>query len=352
MLRILACCVALLVCSLAQAEGEGTNNAPREPDIDALGNIQQKIVHRMNADGVSHLVAPPWSKGSFVTNQPTAGSTAATSTISYHGGPVMPTISAVYLIWYGNWNQANGSDTPQGQQIIRDALFGLSQGNAYSPITTGAIGTYSSSSGVSVTQISSAAQSEIADNYSQGRSLSDSGVLRVLKNAIAKGLGAVNGQPTAHSDAVYLVLSSTDVAETSGFCSRYCGWHTYTTTFGSTTPVKYAFVGNANRCLSACAAQVISPNGNAGVDAMVSVIAHEMEEAATDPLLNAWYDSRGSENADKCAWTFGSSQVQLPSGAYYNVTLPASSTPARNYLVQRALGQSTSKCYVNSSGGQ
>ena len=38
---------------------------------------------------------------------------------------------------------------------------------------------------------------------------------------------------------------------------------------------------------------------------MASIIAHELEEAATDPDLNAWYDRRGDENADKCAWTFG-----------------------------------------------
>ena len=30
-----------------------------------------------------------------------------------------------------------------------------------------------------------------------------------------------------------------------------------------------------------------------------------LEETATDPDLNAWYDRRGYENADKCAWTFG-----------------------------------------------
>ena len=36
-----------------------------------------------------------------------------------------------------------------------------------------------------------------------------------------------------------------------------------------------------------------------------SIIAHELEEAVTDPDLNAWYDQRGYENADKCAWTFG-----------------------------------------------
>jgi hypothetical protein len=34
------------------------------------------------------------------------------------------------------------------------------------------------------------------------------------------------------------------------------------------------------------------------------VSGHELSEVLTDPQLNAWYDQRGSENADKCAWTF------------------------------------------------
>ncbi len=73
------------------------------------------------------------------------------------------------------------------------------------------------------------------------------------------------------------------------------------------TNIKYSFVGNANRCLNACCGQTTGPNGNAGVDGMVSVIAHELEETNTDPNLNAWYDANGAEDADKCAWTFGQS---------------------------------------------
>ena len=66
---------------------------------------------------------------------------------------------------------------------------------------------------------------------------------------------------------------------------------------------------------------------------MVSVIAHELEEATTDPDLNAWYDGGGAENADKCAWTFGQSQYQvLPNGAWANMHLGA-----RDYLIQRNL---------------
>ena len=32
----------------------------------------------------------------------------------------------------------------------------------------------------------------------------------------------------------------------------------------------------------------------------------------TDPRGNAWYDSQGAENADKCAWTFGSALRDVP----------------------------------------
>src|SRR4051794_16722636 len=53
----------------------------------------------------------------------TAGSTGQiTPIISYHGGPVMGNVTP-YLIWYGNWNQGNGSDTAAGQQLVRDLLY-------------------------------------------------------------------------------------------------------------------------------------------------------------------------------------------------------------------------------------
>src|SRR5207244_549633 len=81
------------------------------------------------------------------------------------------------------------------------------------------------------------------------------------------------------------------------------GGHTHGTIAGA--DIKYSFIGNPDRCPSACEAQATGPNGNAGADGMASIISHELEEATTDPDLNAWYDRRGQENADKCAWTFG-----------------------------------------------
>jgi hypothetical protein len=61
-----------------------------------------------------------------------------------------------------------------------------------------------------------------------------------------------------------------------------------------------------------------------------------MEEATTDPDLNAWYDRRGYENADKCAWTFGTTYSS--GGADANVHLGS-----RDYLIQQN--------WVNASGG-
>jgi hypothetical protein len=137
------------------------------------------------------------------------------------------------------------------------------------------------------------------------------------------------------------VLTSSDVSETSGFCTEYCGWHNkMTPTVGK---VRFSFVGNPAKCINSCAAQSTGPNGNAGADAMASVIVHELEETVTDPDLNAWFDSSGSENADKCAWTFGTTYT-ASNGSSYNVTLGGV-----NYLLQRNWDARIGACAMDSS---
>jgi hypothetical protein len=268
---------------------------------------------------------------------PTAGSISTiTPVITYHGGPVMVTPN-VYLIWYGNWNQTNNSDTVAGQQIIRDFLHGLSGSPYYQTNASyhDGNGNYVSGNFLVV--------KESTDKYSQGSALSDKRVQAVVTHAFS--VGAL----PKDTNGIYFVLTSSDVSESSGFCSRYCGWHTSGTISGLN--IKYSFVGNANRCLNACAAQSVGPNGNAGVDGMVSVIAHELEETNTDPNGNAWYDSQGAEDADKCAWTFGSHLPQVSSsGAYYNMTLPDKTGKLHPFLVQREL-DANSLCFVDPTTG-
>jgi Phosphate-induced protein 1 conserved region len=299
---------------LAGSEPQSIDGTQAKGQSEGPG-ARRVIPHRMN----------PHEAGA-----PTAGSTGLiTPNITFHGGPVIGTPFNVYIIWYGNWNQSNGSDTASGQQIVRDFLHGLSGSNYYV--------TNASYPGVSGNFSFVANTNEYTDSYSQGKRLSDSRVKAVVTNAIS-------GHLPKEANAIYFVLTSSDVSESSGFCSRYCGWHTDGSISGS--DIKYSFVGNAYRCLSGCAAQTVGPNGNAGVDGMVSVIAHELEETNTDPDLNAWYDSSGSEDADKCAWTFGSHQSQASNGAYYNMTLPTATNSTRHFLIQRELDVN-SKCYVD-----
>jgi len=236
--------------------------------------------------------------------------------INYHGGPLILGGTHVYYIWYGNWS-GNSATT-----ILTD-FAGNIGGSPYFNINT----TYYDGSNTHVSNIVTFGGAAF-DSYSAGTSLSDSAIQGVVSRAISS-----NALPK-DTNGVYFVLTSADVTASSGFCTQYCGWHTSGTISGS--DIKYSFVGNPDRCPSACEDQTTGPNGNAGADGMASIIAHELEEATTDPDLNAWYDTRGQENADKCAWTFGATYTV--NGAAANMRLGS-----RDYLIQRN--------WVNAFGG-
>jgi hypothetical protein len=237
--------------------------------------------------------------------------------ILYHGGPVMLGTVNVYYIWYGNWS-GNSAVT-----ILTDLAQNIG-GSPYYNINT----TYYDGNNNHVANSIHYAGST-TDSYSHGTSLSDSAIQAVVADAINQG------RLPKDTNAVYFVLTSADVTASSGFCTQYCGWHTHGTIAGS--DIKYSFIGNPDRCPSACEAQTTGPNGNAGADGMASIISHELEEATSDPDLNAWYDRRGYENADKCAWTFGTTYT-VANGSSANMKLGT-----RNYLIQRN--------WVNDAGG-
>ena len=216
----------------------------------------------------------------------------------------------IYIIWYGNWTRNNGTT------IIENFAQGLGSSpwwnitkvyNNTSPIIFGRSTT---------------------DNYSQGKNLTQSTVFTVVHRAISSSAlpNDING--------IYFVLTSADCSATY-FCTAACGWHT----FDPQSSLKYSWVGNPEQlCPRSCSTQLVSPNGNLGADAIVSVFAHEAAEAASDPYLNAWYDGNCDENADKCAWTFGTT-TQLSNGASYNMVVNG-----LRYLVQQNWRLATQDC--------
>ncbi len=272
---------------------------------------QHKVIHR-SRDNPDELT----NEKAHLQGEASPARAKRGNGISYHGGPVILGTVKVYYIWYGNWS-GNSATT-----ILTDLVNSI--GNSpYFHINT----TYYNASGNRVSGLVMLGGTT-TDNYSHGKSLSDSAIQAVVSSAIS------SGRLPKDTNGVYFVLTSSDVTASSGFCTQYCGWHTYGTISGS--DIKYSFVGNPDRCPSACEAQTKGPNGNAGADGMASIIAHELEETVTDPDLNAWYDSRGAENADKCAWTFGSTYTV--NGALANMRLGN-----RDYLIQQN--------WVNASGG-
>jgi len=127
---------------------------------------------------------------------------------------------------------------------------------------------------------------------------------------------------------IYMYIGAKTTRLTSGFGTSYCGWHSYGTSLSLKNVQYLAIQDFTSTYYAACAQQITSPNGSTSLDAMASVLTHEIDETITDPFLNAWYDSYGSENADKCAWTFGTTTTS--SGYQYNVQLGS-----LKYLIQQ-----------------
>ena len=83
--------------------------------------------------------------------------------------------------------------------------------------------------------------------------------------------------------------------------SGYCAYHSYG--MCGSTPVQFAFFWSLDGD-PGCDPQDTSGLHSQGLAALANVSGHEFSEERTDPRNGGWYDSRGQENGDKCAWTF------------------------------------------------
>ena len=97
---------------------------------------------------------------------------------------------------------------------------------------------------------------------------------------------------------VFIPSSSYSSSGSSTSCGgpnlAYCAYHGYFTS-GSNT-IKYSIEPYPS--CSGC-----SLSGWTAVQNQEHFVCHETREAVTDQQLNAWYDRRGSEADDKCAWS-------------------------------------------------
>ncbi|MCO5606644.1 hypothetical protein L7F22_060832 [Adiantum nelumboides] len=236
--------------------------------------------------------------------------------MKYHMGPVLTSHINIYPIWYGRW-------LPSQQSILRDFLLSFSSNSTSLPSPSlpswwTTLRLYTDQTNAVVSRSISIAAEHTA-LYSHGPALTRITTQQVIRASLLPHNGTL---PADTRSGVYLVLTSPDVVQ-QDFCRAVCGFHyfTYPSIVGYTLP--YAWIGNsAKQCPETCAypfavpfymqnamRALKPPNGDVGVDGMVSVVGHELAEMATNPLINAWYAGADpeapTEIADLCEGVYG-----------------------------------------------
>ncbi|KAG9155406.1 hypothetical protein Leryth_009850 [Lithospermum erythrorhizon] len=234
--------------------------------------------------------------------------------LKYHMGPVLTENITIYPIWYGKWTNSQ-------KRIIRDFLSSISAVNPKPPSVSGwwkTVQLYTDQTGSNISRTVRLGVEKNDRFYSESKKLTRLTVQKVIKNAVNSRSKPL---PVNPKTGVYLLLTSDDVY-VQDFCQGACGFHyfTFPSIVGYTLP--YAWIGNsAKLCPGVCAypfavpnfmpglRSVKSPNDDVGVDGMISVIAHELAEVATNPLDNAWFAGPDPvfpvEIADLCEGIYG-----------------------------------------------
>jgi hypothetical protein len=316
-------------------------------------------------------VVPSARAGGRRNGRPTAREFAGTRFASaknllYWGGPVMATNTTYAIYWLGN-----AGTVSSGYESIINGFFNNLQaaqnatGDVYAVDTqyygpTGAhIANQSSVGATAAVDTTNSIPNDCSAEYA-GTGVNVSGGCvtdQDIQSEVARMIQAHGWTPGP--TALFFVFTPNNVGScidgTSGECAYtyYCAYHSNYVD-SSNREVMYA---NLPYSLNSGAPGACDsgqyPNGDQAADDTINLISHEHNEAITDPLGTAWYDSSGNEIGDKCAWNFGSGpwpSTGASSASEYNQTIGTG-----HYYVQQEWSNASSGCALNyggtSSGG-
>src|SRR5262249_6310205 len=224
-----------------------------------------------------------WARGGAPAARPNQS-----PNLTYHGGPVMHGTAVVPIFWGTRWG--NGSfvgDKIGGLQAFYAGMGGSSYAATNSEYTDAA--------------------GNVSTVVSVGSPITD--LSAVTTNGKTTGpilaeVCAQIGSPVANGYYPVYVDQRRGNA-------RLCAWHSAGTCNGVT--VQFGFFFNLDGD-PGCDPRDGSGLHSQGLAALANVSGHELSEALTDPHLNAWFDSGGAENSDKCAWSFGTPLLTFNNG--------------------------------------
>ena len=199
----------------------------------------------------------------------------------WHNGPVMHSTAVLPVYWGSSWsNSSFVGDKVSGLNTLYSGVGGTPYARTNGEYTDGAGSVNTSSISKSGNFTDTSATPSGAPSTTQ------------VLSEVAK---VTNGHPVAN--AYYPVYSDQRRGN-----AGYCAWHSSGTINGIRVQFGYFFNLDGD---SGCDPQSPSSLGHSqGLAALANVSGHELSEMLTDPQLNAWYDQKGEENSDKCAWTF------------------------------------------------
>lgn len=312
MKRFLKLAVAgVLLCLLLQASSLAQEASSPYRVSDEQGNT----VHIFPTPSMAYTIPPP------------AGA------LSYHGGPIMPSVKLFVIFWVPPTLQ-NGNPTSlpaKYQNLVKKFMadypgHGIANNSTQYYSTTAGVNTYfknAGSFGGSVVDTNSYPASGCSDPFTPGNCITDAQLRTEIQNVMtAQGWTSGLGK-------MYLVFTSIGEGSCSGAScayTQYCAYHSY---FGSAaSPVIYGNepYADPNYCFATGTQQ--APSGDKPSDGAVNIASHEITEANTDPELNAWWDTaNGEEIGDLCAWMFapntwdGGLANQMWNGHFYDLQL-------------------------------
>jgi hypothetical protein len=198
--------------------------------------------------------------------------------LQWHNGPVMHGTTVVPVFWGSAWSSPGDKIT--GLDYLYSHIGGTPYARTNSEYTDG-------SGNVSTSVAKSSDFTDLSATPSGAPSTT-----QVLQE-VAR---VTNNKPVA--GAYYPVYSDQPRGS-----AGYCAWHSSGTIGG--VQVEFGFFFNLDGDPGCDPNAPTNLGHSQGLSALANVSGHELSEMLTDPQLNAWFDQKGEENADKCAWTFG-----------------------------------------------
>jgi hypothetical protein len=238
---------------------------------------------------VAGTEAPARGNAFFPPNDaPVAKARGGGSNLVYHnGGPVLHSAKVVYIFWGPSFVGSDGS--PSGYaatlQGFRNKFGTTPQYNVITQYYDG-VGSIQQSN-------LAAGTADWFDTTTPPTNVTDADLQAEVNRYLATH--------AFDNETIYeVVLPSSSYSSNGSSTScggpnlQYCAYHGY---FGyGSNKAKYAVIPYAS--CGGCTTSGFTDAQNAQ-----HFICHETREAVTDPLLNAWYDRRGNEADDKCAWS-------------------------------------------------